>query len=413
MREKSLKSYQDYADRYDRHTVEICRKLDDPIDEGEDTVLPGGEVLSKEKALGIKKWAKEMMLHFHTGERYLKKEETIQEWMDADRERDELYESAQPPEGIRCLTCRNRVTPTFKTFWYGGEGKAERVFFMFDCPNKCLPRRAFFSNGEEYRIQPSLCPNCRTPLDHTEEDYMVKVVTTYTCPKCEYVKTDEYVWTKNTEEEIDLNFAADRNRFCLTDEEGKKFQEEKWSMESAGKFMDEINARDAAREEKLKLNPGGFLLEEGYSCAICDGDYQSRDCWFDEWGIKCLVCQKAIDVGEIPPSVAKDKDSWYSKYDLEKSFNLKSAARKKWIQKGILKPRIITRYGKGEHYELFLIEDNEGFLPPKELVKSEWANVKNEDGTVQNRNVPWYQIYDPNERLKGYKIMEHLRVIPP
>lgn len=59
-----------------------------------------------------------------------------------------------------------------------------------------------------------------------------------------------------------------------------------------------------------------------------------------------------------------------------------------------------------------MIEDNKDFLPPKNLVESEYVNVKDGD-KVERRNVPWYQLYKLHEHLKGDKIMDHLRVVPP
>lgn len=408
--EKRLKDKQYYIDLYDRHTVDLCRRYEKPLDDE----LPEDEKVTKEEANAIKKWVKEMIVHFQSGERYLRKESTIREWMDRDQKLDDLYESAQPPEGIRCLTCRNKVEATFKTLWHGTDDKADRMLSMFDCPNKCLPRRAFFSDGEEYRPKPNLCPNCNTPLEHTEKDDGVEAVSTYTCSKCAYSKTEEYVWSKKEEEEIDEKFAADRDRFCMTDEEGKKFQDEKWNLEQIGKFMEEWKEEEKRRDEKLKANPKGFHLEgRGYTCSICGDSTPEGDNWYDEYGIKCLICQKAIDNGEVPATLGKDKDSWYEKYDIERAFNVKGPTLQKWVRKGLLKPRTISHYGNGVHYEFFIIEDNADFLPPKKLVESQYVNVKDENGKVERRNVPWCQLYNPHEHLKGYKIMEHLRVVPP
>ena len=373
--------------------------------------MPTGRGASKKEAIRVKKAAFKLYLYFTTGERYLEKTKTIREWMDADRKKDELYESAQPPEDIRCLTCRNRLKPTFKDLWYG-DGKGERVLFMYDCPNKCLPRRAFFSDGEEWRTKPNLCPHCNIQLEHSQEDDSVKLVTTYSCPKCKYARTEEYLWSKKEEEEIDENFAKDRDRFCLTDEEGSKYQDQKYSLEQIGKFMESWKEKEKAREEKLKANPGGFHLEgAGYACFICGEHTAEGDNWYDEWGIKCLVCQKAIDAGEIPASLAKFKDGWYSKYEIERSFNIKSPTLRKWVRDGIIKARTVSCYGKGEHTELFLIKDNKDFLPPKKLVESHTVR-EIKDGKEYYQMHPWYHFGDPREHLKGYRIMDYLRIVP-
>lgn len=411
MLEKHLKSHQYYVDLYDRGTVERCRRLDKPSVEPSEEELKEKNISKEQNAL-LDKGARDLLIHIEAGERYLNKEKTIREWMESDEKKDYIYESAQAPEDIRCLTCRNRLKSTFKELWYE-DGKEDRVLFMYDCVNKCLPRRAFFSEGEEWRTKPHLCKNCNTPTDHTSEDMELKIITKYSCSKCGNVETDEYVKFVKEEEEIDEKYPADRDRFCLTDEDGKKYQEEKWNFQQLSKFLEEMKEKDDARQKKLEENPKGFHLEgAGYTCAICHGSTPEGDNWYDQYGIKCLVCQKAIDEGEIPPHLAKDKDCWYTKYDIERSFNVKSPTLAKWVRQGIIKPRIVSHYGKGTHYELFMIEDNKDFLPPKNLVESEYVNVKDGD-KVEKRNVPWYQLYNPHERLKGYKIMDHLRVVPP
>lgn len=411
MSEKYLKSHQYYVDLYDRQTVENCRRAE-KVWSKKDPEAYKNENVTEEQIDAIHKYAKEMHIHCEAGERYLKRSATIAEWIDRDTKKDNLYENAQPPEDIRCLTCRNRVQVSFKTLWSHSD-KEDRVLFMFDCPNKCLPRRAFFSDGEEWRTKPDLCPQCDSPLTHTEEDNGKKAVTTYTCPKCTYTKKDEYEWSHKKEEDIDLNFATDRDRFCMTDEEGQKYQKEKWNWEGLKKLMQEFDEEQKSRDEKLKENPKGFILDgKGYTCAICHNGTPEGDCWYDEYGIKCLVCQKAIDVGEIPAFLAKDKDSWYTKYDIEKFFNVKGPSLRSWIKKGIIKPRTISHYGKGSWYELFMIEDNKDFLPPKKMVESQYGNIE-ENGKKERRLFPWYCFVNPVEHLKGYKIMDHLRVLTP
>jgi hypothetical protein len=234
--------------------------------------------------------------------------------------------------------------------------------------------------------------------------------TTYVCSKCKYKKVDEYTWT-HKESEYDENFANDRDRFCLSNEEGEEYRQGKWSLEGLSKLMEDFKKEEARREEKLKENPKGFHLDgHGYTCAICHGSTHEGDNWFDKWGIKCLICQKAIDDKEIPGSLAKDRESWYSKYDLESCFNLKSATVRSWVKKGILKSRTISYYGKGIHYELFLIKENKDFLPPKKMVKSRLVSeVK--DGKTWSHSEPWYKFVDPHKHLNGYKIMDYLKVV--
>jgi hypothetical protein len=407
-KEKHLKNKQHYIDLYDRHTVEECRRTEAMFQDKELPPYEGRE-FTKEETIQMGANFAKFYLHFQTGERYLGKEKTIREWMDADQKKDELYESAQAPEGIRCLTCRNLLKPTLKEFW-SEHGKPDRILFMYECQNKCLPHRAFFSDGEEWRRKLDPCPQCGANLNHEMTDDGKKMVTTYTCPKCKYTKTDEYEWNFNKSESIDENFAKDRDRFCLTDADGKEYQLEKWNMEGMAKLLEEFKEEEKAREEKLKVSPKGFILEgAGRNCAICGGSSGEEGSWYDEYGVKCLVCQKAIDDGEIPASLAKDEEGWYSEFDMRHSFNLKTSTLNKWVRDGIIKARTVSHYGKGVHAQLFLIEDNKDFLPPKKLV--EYQSVQEvKDGKTWHRSEPWWKFVDPKKHLKDYKIINHLRI---
>ncbi|MGA2417956.1 MAG: hypothetical protein ABSF55_01860 [Candidatus Staskawiczbacteria bacterium] len=407
--EKNLKPEIYYRDLYDRHTVEQCRRTEKLLKEKDIAKSPEAEKFSKEDVERVKHMVEYFTLHMEIGERYLNKKETIRKWMDADRAKDELYESAQAPEGIRCLSCRNVMKPNFKELWTEYE-KPDRVLFMYDCPNNCLPRRAFFDNGEEWRAKQNLCPNCNTKLDEKVIKEENKLATNYLCPKCGYADTEEMDFT-HKEEPFDDKFAADRDRFCLTDEEGKKYSDEKWQLEQMARLGKEFEEKEKALAEKLKANPKGFHLEgAGYTCFICGDSTPEGDNWYDEWGIKCLVCQKAIDEGEIPASLAKEKDSWYSMFDIEYNFEVKSPTLRKWIRQGLLKPRNISRYGNGIHAQIFLIEENKDFLPPKKLIESKLV-YEIKDGKKMYHSEKWYRFGDPHKLLKDYKIMDYLRAV--
>lgn len=184
-----------------------------------------------------------------------------------------------------------------------------------------------------------------------------------------------------------------------------------YNLAGLADIMFDCWVKDEQRKKKLEQSPKGFHLEGiGYSCFICGNSVSNEETWYDKYGIKCMVCQRAIDRKEIPPSLAKNKDSWYSKYDMESSFNVKGPTLRKWIKAGILKARTVTNDGEGTHVQLFLIKDNKDFLPPKKLVESHSVK-ETKDGQDWIRIEPWYRFVDPHKHLKGYKIMEYLKVV--
>ena len=407
--EPYLKPYLYYSDLYDKHTVERCR-VTERIARENDNSNPRDKKYTKKQVARLNTSVGEFIIHFEAGERYLNKENVIREWMKKDEEKDRLYDNAEAPENIHCLTCRKLLKPTFKDLWSSLD-KPDRVLFMYDCPNECMPRRAFFSDGEEWRTKPHMCPTCNLVLKHTTIETVKKVTIKYSCAKCKYVDTEEIVLGERKEEELDENFAIDRDRFCLTETEGQKYREEKYSMEQLKGVLEEFNKKDEARKEKLKENPKGFYLEgSGYSCAICGGHTQEGDTWYDSFGIKCLTCQWAVDKKEIPPSLATNKDSWYSDFDMKNRFNIKSPTLRAWVKKGILKERVVTNNGKGIHVHLYLVKDNKDFLPPKKLTDSRSTQtVKN--GETWYSSAPWYHFGDPENDMKAYRIMDYLRFV--
>lgn len=153
-----LKSYPYYADLYDKHTVEKCREF---IASGKRLAdknhSPESENL-KDKVLnhmsGV--WV-DVAIEFIKGDRYEQKERVIREWMKRDEELDRYYENAKPPHGVTCLTCGRMLFEIHKELETSFNTDKIRVLYMFDCPLKHLPRRAFYDDGEEYRHKEPEC----------------------------------------------------------------------------------------------------------------------------------------------------------------------------------------------------------------------------------------------------------------
>jgi DNA-directed RNA polymerase subunit M/transcription elongation factor TFIIS len=215
-------------------------------------------------------------------------------------------------------------------------------------------------------VKPDFCPACGTGLHREVKNTDEKSVTIFTCQKCGYSKTNEYFWAQKQDEGIDTDFANDRDRFCLTEEGRKQYQQEKWRLEQMGKLVEEFKKTEEARNEKLKEYPDGFHLEgRGYTCPICKTTINDAETWYDGFGLSCLHCRDARRNGIIPDSVFKDKESWYGMWEFDYYFKAKSATVHKFIRNGKLKGRVIPNQDGKVHFELFLISENQGFLPPK------------------------------------------------
>ncbi|MBU1047034.1 MAG: hypothetical protein KKD89_04425 [Candidatus Omnitrophica bacterium] len=200
--------------------------------------------------------------------------------------------------------------------------------------------------------------------------------------------------------------------------EKKTGKEVSWQEASEGAYnllrfaevLFDCDIKEQQRQNKLKENPKGFYLEgAGYTCFICSQSISDKQAWYDKYGIKCPICQKAIDKKIIPASAAKHKDGWYSKYDLESCFNINKRLLTQFVKQGILKPRIVPSQTGKPHVQIFLIKDNKDILPPKKLTESHMVK-KTIDGKDWYHLEPWYKFVDPLKHLKGYKIMDYLKV---
>ena len=110
---------------------------------------------------------------------------------------------------------------------------------------------------------------------------------------------------------------------ALEKEHGRPFSDEEVDkvadfMKTLAQMQIDIFLEDQERQQRLKASPGGFHLEKvGYSCRICSNDVTGKNSWFDQYGLKCMSCQQAIDQQIIPPSVATDIESWYTPFELD------------------------------------------------------------------------------------------------
>lgn len=185
-------------------------------------------------------------------------------------------------------------------------------------------------------------------------------------------------------------------------------------MENMGRIQEILmpfQQEEDRRQRKLKEFPKGFHLEgKGYMCAICHGSCSQEDTWYDQYGVKCMACQGAVDRGEIPASCAEDTDSWYSPWEIENALNVDRHVVRRWTKAGVLKARTVKREGHQDTH-LYLIEENKDTLPPKKMVKDySWSEPLG-DGRFTMHTENWFDHVDPFEYLKGYKILDHLQMV--
>ncbi|MCX6761084.1 MAG: hypothetical protein NTZ84_03225 [Candidatus Nealsonbacteria bacterium] len=103
------------------------------------------------------------------------------------------------------------------------------------------------------------------------------------------------------------------------------------------KILYDCEVRDLQRKHRLKKEPEGFRLDGEYTCSICHRQVAKSESWYDKWGIKCPLCQKAVKEGSVPPFICKDRNSWYAMWELDKKFKIKHPTARKLVRQGKLR----------------------------------------------------------------------------
>ena len=219
-----LKPREHYEDIYDEGTVDQCRCLRDhelkvTDKDIEDAKLTPEENAKIQEVKGL--WidlVQEMAAFFAAAERFNNKEAWIEKMMIDDKTKDHIFTTAQPPDNARCRKCFSKNLRTIsKDFWHNNEGEDKRVLFMFKC-NGCGTNSAFFDDGEEWIVEPTRCPECKTEkVTYTKTDKNDILTLTYTCGRCDHVWEEVHDYSfKPEEEKPDPKYAEDRKLFCYS-----------------------------------------------------------------------------------------------------------------------------------------------------------------------------------------------------
>jgi transcriptional regulator with XRE-family HTH domain len=188
--------------------------------------------------------------------------------------------------------------------------------------------------------------------------------------------------------------------------------DEERSLKMIAQIVSEIILGEIEYEEKLEKFPKGFHFDQERGCVICSRVVSGEQSWYDQHGLKCMPCQHALELGIIPYETTKSKDSFYTAVQLDNDFGLRGKMLRLWKKDGTILSRVIPELdGKGAYFELFLLTDNEKFLPPHEMLRV-GGPVKeiNTSGVEEFVFYPWYCFVDPIEHLKDYGISRYLRL---
>ncbi|KKP67782.1 MAG: hypothetical protein UR66_C0010G0020 [Candidatus Moranbacteria bacterium GW2011_GWE1_35_17] len=238
---KNLKDHIYYSELYDRFTIEECQELEKS--DGLTSLDHKDKAVAKIKKDFFDKCVAPVAIYFMKGERYCDKEKTIQGWLEKDLALDEKLENAIEPEGVRCIKCSSSKMKCISRDLMNYSKDKDEIVFMFQC-EKCSKRRAYWENGKEWEAKPILCPKCSAHLQSEHQRKGNFIETIYTCLDCDYSEAESMDLTRKEEEDmVDVNFEANRKKYCLSSEDGVRYSAEVGHMKAIKDLTDDAKER--------------------------------------------------------------------------------------------------------------------------------------------------------------------------
>jgi hypothetical protein len=235
-----LREESHYTEVYDHGTVVECRHW-----VAQDIAKKLGEKIKASKDKELQEQYKQgvaipNILYIIQGERFRRKAETVREWMERDRQKEEKVANAVQPVDIRCLRCGLTMECTDRELCRYKAQPEERVRFTFMCSN-CKRGRGIWEGGEEWKLPPTPCPKCQTHMTSTDKRVGNVVTTTYACPNCKHKEADRLDLDEKYVAPVDPHFEEDRKKYCMSNTEGYDYVTR---MDGIKRLLDEWKYRE-------------------------------------------------------------------------------------------------------------------------------------------------------------------------
>ncbi|MCL4417488.1 MAG: hypothetical protein M1365_12490 [Actinobacteria bacterium] len=244
-----LKNRRYYEDLYDLTTIKKCLWSND-FWAKEYKKAKADNQKDKLKAINI---AYDYDIYFIKGERWKNKQETINNLIQEDQEKQEFYDNTSAPSDIFCPTCGAELLSDFKTLDDFSD-KPLRVIFFFPC-NKCHKKVAFYNTGEERISKLDPCPKCSNEIKTSIKRDDDKITWTRKCGNCNFKEIDIEDLEKDQAERREKDTEGKRllekyrSTFCLSDEEGGEYVESIANL----KQLEELIIRHKEKDENKEL----------------------------------------------------------------------------------------------------------------------------------------------------------------
>ncbi|MFA6017669.1 MAG: hypothetical protein WCT54_00440 [Patescibacteria group bacterium] len=233
-----------YADSFDHATVRQCRDYEEMF-RGMAREVPVDDPERDGKIDAIQRFRNVCIWHT-TGERAEAKITYVRDMENRDERRERLLERTVPRTDISCGKCFFRMEFLMKELFTSIDDR-DRVLIMYECPNKCLPRRAFYDNGEEFVSKDPSCVKCGKPVIRSTDGSSGHLIVISTCNACGHVESEDFdVPIGATEDDVvDENYERDRAEYCLDEKGLDAYREGKRNLDGLRRLVDEWKSREA------------------------------------------------------------------------------------------------------------------------------------------------------------------------
>ena len=181
-----LKQRQFYEVRYDLHTIKVCLKDEQfwqDIYRKKDNNERFKDIPKEEIDRGFN-YLRYWHLLAIKGERYRRRKETLNTWIEEAHAQQEKIDLTPTPSGVHCSYCHHqKLIEKSRHLEDLDTSKPLRVLFLLEC-SSCRKRKWTYDNGEEHISKPDLCPNCSREIE-TKCTLQHRVLTT--TAKCPHV----------------------------------------------------------------------------------------------------------------------------------------------------------------------------------------------------------------------------------
>lgn len=121
--------------------------------------------------------------------------------------------------------------------------------------------------------------------------------------------------------------------------------------------MNVVNKKIHKIDNMLRSHPKGFGLEDIYSCIICSAVIGENQGWYDTYGPKCFICQKAFQENIIPIEALLNRTCWLAMWEVSQ-LGIHPRVIRMMMRKKELKPRIIKDDFGRIYFYIFMLSEN-------------------------------------------------------